>query len=324
MENKTRQYVLLLFGVLFLGASCVGRPWHRPAGEYVVVQPGPGETLESVAEAFGGGVAGLKAIETLNPRELTPRNTPLLVPAKPAYELGIRSGGYQLVPVLTYRWPDEAGEDTVSKRVLADLLQLETSGYTFLSPDDFLSFIRMERSIPRRSVLLAFEVHHAENFRTLIPHLSRPDLTGLLFVDPAVVGTEGALTWEEAIRLADEGFEFSLVLTTEEGLSSPAAKESLVGYARRVKKVVNSSHAILARYAKTPVRFAAYPDNQGNSVIASVMVSLGIQSIFMMGNEGNPFFCDNLSAVRMDVGGRGAEVPLTRYLDTFRKAELAW
>jgi len=315
---------LLLCAALFLGASCVSRPWHRTAGEYVVVQPGPTETLESVAESFGGGAAGLKAIETLNPSELTPRNTPLLVPAKPAYELGIRSDGYQLVPVLSYRWMGGGGEGPASGRVLADLLELETSGCNILSPDDFLAFIRMERSIPKRSVLLAFEVHEAEAFRALIPQLSRPGLTGLLFVDPAFVGTEGALTWEEVTHLADEGFEPSLIPTTEKELSAPASKESLVGYARRVKEVITSSHALLDRHTKAPLRFAAYPDNQGNSVMASVLASLGMKGIFRLGDGGNPFFCDNLSVVRMDVGQRGAEVPLTRYLDTFRHAELAW
>jgi len=326
MENKAMKQLLplLLFVALLVGASCVSRPWHRTAGEYVVVQPGPTDTLESVAESFGGGEAGLKAIETLNPSELTPRNTPLLVPAKPAYELGIRSDGYQLVPVLTYRWVGGAGDGPGLVRVQADLLELETSGCNVLSPDDFLSFIRMERSIPERSVLLAFEVHHAEEFRALVPQLSRPGLTGLLFVDPALVGTEGALTWEEVTLLAGEGFEPSLIPTTEDKLSAPAAKESLVGYARRVKEAITSSHALLARHTKAPLRFAAYPDNQGNSVMASVLTSLGIKGIFRQGDGGNPFFSDNLSVVRMDVGARGAEVPLRRYLDTFRHAELAW
>ncbi|BCS95058.1 hypothetical protein DSLASN_06900 [Desulfoluna limicola] len=315
---------ILLCAALFFGASCVSRPWHRTAGEYVVVQPGPTETLESVAESFGGGEAGLKAIETLNPSELTPRNTPLLVPAKPAYELGIRSDGYQLVPVLTYRWMDGGGDGPDSARVQADLLALETAGCHVLSPDDFLAFIRMDRSIPERSVLLAFEVHQAQEFRALIPHISRPGLTGLLFVAPDVVGTQGALTWEEVTHLASQGFEPSLIPTTEKALSAPAAKESLVGYARRVKEAITSSHALLAGHTKTPLRFAAYPDNQGNSIMASVLASLGMKGIFRLGDGGNPFFCDNLSVVRMDVGARGAEVPVTRYLDTFRRAELAW
>ncbi|WP_300668977.1 hypothetical protein [Desulfoluna sp.] len=325
MESKAiTPYWLFLLGVFFFGVACVGSPWHRQAGEYEVVQPAPGETLESVAESFGGGAAGLRTIESLNPRALTPGNTPLLVPSKPVYELGIRPDGYPVVPVLSYRWGPEAGTGPSLARVQADLLQLEASGCTLLSPSDFLAFIRMERSIPEQSVLLAFEVSRAEAFRALVSSLSTPGLTGLLFVDPAGVGEEGALTWEEVRRLSGEGIEPALLPPTETGLSAPVGEESLVGYARRVKDVISTSHALLVQQAKMPVRFAAYPDNQGNSVMASVMVSLGIQWIFIQGTGGNPFFCDPLSVVRMDVGRRGAEVPLSRYLDTFRRADLSW
>ncbi|SCY27544.1 hypothetical protein [Desulfoluna spongiiphila] len=315
-------FFLLVF--LVAGSSCVERPWHHSAGEYVVVQPSAGQSLDTVASDFGGGPAGLPAIEALNPPALTPANTPLLVPATPAYELGIRAGGYQVVPVLTYRWVGGADFEALEARLRADLLQLQSLGHSLLSPDEFLGFIRMERSVSSGAVLLAFEVYHAEGFRAFWERSSDLGLTGLLFIEPSTVGTEGALTWEEVARLSGDAMEPALLPPGGQGLTAPASKETLVGYTLRVKETITTSHGLLAGNVPGPVRFAAYPDGVGNSVMASVMVSLGMKGIFISGEEGNPFFCDNLSVVRMDAGGRGAEVPLDRYLDTFREAALSW
>ncbi|VFQ46974.1 hypothetical protein [Desulfoluna butyratoxydans] len=325
MENKfERRLWGLVLALFFLGSACTARPWHHDAGEYVVVQPGPGESLEKVAADFGGGAAGLPAVEALNPPGLTPANTPLLVPTTPAYDLGIRSDGYQTVPVLTYRWLDGEHSESVEKRLQSDLLQLKSMGASLLTPEAFLGFIRMERSVSRGAVLLAFEVTHAEGFRDFLSEAEHTELPGLLFLDPSQVGEAGQLTWEEVVQLAQGGLEPALLPAEARGLSAPAPKESLVGYTRRVKEAVTSSHKRLVSHTGQPVRFAAYPDGTGNSVLASVMVSLGTKGIFVFGEGGNPFFCDNLSIVRMDAGARGAEEPLDRYLDTFRKARLAW
>ena len=315
-------FFLLVF--LVAGSACVERPWHHSAGEYVVVQPAAGQSLDTVASDFGGGPAGLPAIEALNPPLLTPANTPLLVPATPAYELGIRAGGYQVVPVLTYRWLEGTDFKALEARLKADLLQLESLGHPLLSPDEFLGFIRMERSVSKGAVLLAFEVKHVEGFNDFLARNPSMGLSGLLFLDPSTVGTAGALTWDEVSRLAGEGLEPALLPAGDQELSAPVPKETLVGYTLRVKETITASHVLLADNTTGAVRFAAYPDGVGNSVIASVMVSLGIKGIFMIGEGGNPFFCDNLSVVRMDAGGRGAEVPLGRYLDTFREAALSW
>lgn len=325
MDSKPmKRFLSLVLLPLLLTVSCVGRPWHRGAGDYLVVQPAPGQGLAQVAEAFGGGGEGLPAIEALNPSELTPKNSPLLVPVTPAYELGIRADGYQVVPVLTYRWGKKAGAESLAARVRADLLLLDSLGCTRLSPSEFLGFVRMERSVPERSVLLAFEVHRAEGFRALLAQ-GEPTLPpGLLFLDPKGVGTQGNLSWEEVQSLAAAGLEPALIPAAPEGLAAPAEKESLVAYARRVQEGITSSRALLARHTTGPVRFAVYPGNGGNSVMASVMVSLGIQGIFRWGDKGNPFFGDTLGLVRMDAGARGADAPLDRYLDTFRKADLSW
>lgn len=319
-----KRFLSLLLVPILLTVSCVGRPWHRGAGDYVVVQPAPGQGLAQVAEAFGGGGEALPAIVALNPSELTPKNSPLLVPVTPAYELGIRADGYQVVPVLTYRWGKKAGAEPLAGRVRADLLLLESLGCTLLAPSDFLGFVRMERSVPERSVLLAFEVHSAEGFRALSDEETPKLPPGLLFLDPSEVGTQGHLSWEEVESLAGAGLEPALIPSASEGLAAPAEKESLVAYTRRVKEGITSSRALLARHTTGPVRFAAYPGNGGNSVMASVMVSLGIQGIFRWGAKGNPFFCDTLGLVRMDAGARGADVSLDRYLDTFRKADVSW
>ena len=175
------------------------------------------------------------------------------------------------------------------------------------------------------AVLLAFEPGtKAQDFKTLAPLLSSQVGAGLLFVDPAVVGTPGALTWDEVRLFVDMGFEAALVPGSGRSLSAPQEKETLVGYARRVKKKIALSAGNLARGAGVQVRFAAYPDGVGNSVMAAAMASLKIQGVFRDGGEGNPFFCDAFRLERMDAGQRGRGVPLDRYLDTFRKAELAW
>lgn len=264
----------------------------------------------------------LRAIEALNPLSLTSKNGPFLVPTTPVLDLGLRADGYPLVPVLFYRW-GEAGIDL--NRVREDLQFLASQGHTALSADDFLAFIRMETAVPEGAVLLAFEPGtKAVDFKAIVPFLLRQVGAGLLFVDPAVVGTPGALTWDEVRAFAEMGFEPALVPGSGRSLSAPQLKESLVGYARRVKKRISSSSEHLARGAGVKVRFAAYPDGVGNSMMAAVMALLKIQGVFRDGGEGNPFFCDAFSLERMDAGQRGWDVPLARCLDTFRKAELAW
>ncbi len=90
----------------------------------------------------------------------------------------------QSIPVLMYHHVSPSpGLVTVSPQTFAvQMDHLVRAGYHTLTADEFLGFIKGERSVPRRSVLITFDDGFLDNYVYAFPELKRRRLRATIFV----------------------------------------------------------------------------------------------------------------------------------------------
>lgn len=94
------------------------------------------------------------------------------------------------VPVLMYHHVSpHPGLVTVSPQTFEhQMAQLEKSGYTALSADQFLSFLEGETTAPEKSVLITFDDGYLDNYVHAFPVLQRHGLHAVVFAVTGWIG----------------------------------------------------------------------------------------------------------------------------------------
>ena len=90
----------------------------------------------------------------------------------------------QSVPVLMYHHVSpNPGLVTVSPETFtAQMRHVQAAGYHTLAADDFLAFLRGEKSVPRRSILITFDDGFLDNYVYAFPELKKRGLRATIFV----------------------------------------------------------------------------------------------------------------------------------------------
>ena len=309
---------IIFCAAFLLLTGCAGRPHHTRLGGCLVVQPKAGETLLSVAQNTPEGLKNLSRIAALNPPDLTPFFSPLLVPTFEEDDLGIVASGHSVVPVLTWRFLK--GSALSVARLKRDFDAVKEAGFEVVSPNAFLSWLAMERALPKGAVVVAFEVVSADAFRRVLPFVEELGAKGLLFFNPNMSQGADGLGREEVMALGVMGFEPSVIFDAKD-LGAPFVRESLEAYALRVRKGLEKPLKVARAFGGG--RFALVPE-EVSSVVFSILKAQRVEGVFSLKKGGNTIFSDPLNLARMDMGQRAVALPMDSYVRTFEKVDLSW
>lgn len=325
-SNASRLVSVLAAGLL---AACAPLPQQPPAaavpageasqsaqparGEvlgrgdwFVVYQPGPGESLRSIAARFLGSEDRYWAIADFNGIRRPEAGQPLVVPLKPRNRLGVHADAYQTVPILTYhRFGNGGGRMVVSPANFAAQLEwLARNDYRVIRLEQLAAYLAGKEALPQRAVVITIDDGYESVHRHALPLLRRYGFPATLFVYTDFVGSGDALSWQQLHELAASGLvDVQAHSKSHRNLIERAPAESDQQYRQAVESEVRTPREVLERRLAIKVRHYAFPYGDANGIVLDVLARQHYQLAVTVNPGGNAFFAQPLMLRRSMVFG---------------------
>jgi len=172
--------------------------------DFIVVIPKTPETSASLAAKYLGDAAKAWMIEEFTGAGTFAPGQQAVIPRKAWNPAGVTASGYRLVPILVYHNLDAQPKGKLVQSAAsfdAQMRYLKTEGYHTLTLAEFLDFTRLNRQLPRKSVVLTFDDGYKSFKQYAYPVLKELGFTATLFVYTDYVGAgRNALSWRTSRR----------------------------------------------------------------------------------------------------------------------------
>jgi len=177
--------------------------------------------------------------------------------------------------------------------------------YQTISPDDLFAFLKGEKGLPRRVIILCFDDGYKDIYLNAYPILRRYGFTATIFlVSQFAVETskprEKLLSWEEIEEMSQYGITFGSHSHTHAWLTSLSDEE--------LHRELKQSKAILESKLNRPVNFFCYPYGKLNERVKEAVKKAGYLTAFS-GQPGKNRLGEDLFELRR-VLIRGYDTPL--------------
>ena len=116
-------------------------------------------------------------------------------------------GQYVLPIVMYHRIDDRAHLSRLSvcpESFERQIAFLKKRGYNVVRLEDIPKIIK-SKNIPRRTIAITFDDGYENNYTCAYPVLKKFRIPATIFIMPALVGTEGYLTWDQIIEMSESG-----------------------------------------------------------------------------------------------------------------------
>ncbi|HUO64674.1 MAG TPA: polysaccharide deacetylase family protein, partial [Terriglobales bacterium] len=153
--------------------------------DFIVVIPKTPETSATLAARYLGDVAKAWMIEEYTGAATFAPGQPAVIPRKPWNPAGVTASGYRLVPILVYHNMDAQPKGRLVQSASSfeqQMRYLKTEGYRTLTLAEFLEFTRLDRQLPKKSVVLTFDDGYKSFKQYAYPVLKELGFTATLFV----------------------------------------------------------------------------------------------------------------------------------------------
>ncbi len=324
-----KRLILLLMTLwVWMLAGCASGPFAHQSRviardeAFVIVQMGR-ESTRSLAKRYLGSEADYWVIEDANRAEdLTPGGH-VVIPLKALNPTGIEHDGYQTVPILCYhRFGEKGGKLEVSARQFREQMQyLKANDYRVIPLVDLLGFLKGEKPIPKRSVVLTIDDGHRSIFKVAFPILEEFQFPATIFLYSDYMD-KGGLTTKELRSMKRSGLiSIQPHSQTHANLTRRNADESEKQYLRRVGGEVDAPiDAISQKLGETP-HFYAYPFGATNEQVIDILKDHGVLMGLTVESQSNAAFTYPYTLHRsMIYGDRGMDAFIDR-LATFHPRE---
>jgi peptidoglycan/xylan/chitin deacetylase (PgdA/CDA1 family) len=249
----------------------------------------------------------------------------VVIPRKPWNLSGVTPGGYQIVPILTYH---NLAEQAKGRLVLAassfreQMRYLKTNGYRVVSLADFIEFIRLNRQLPQRAVVLTFDDGYRAFKDYAYPVLKELGFTATLFVYTDWVGAgRGALSWSDLRELSADGFDVEAHTKTHADLRR-ATGETEAQYARRMQAELEKPQELFSKNLGHRSQILAYPYGRWEEGLLPKVKEHGYIAAFSVRRQGNASFVRPLTGHRSQIYSEMTLDDFVRNLNVFQEENL--
>lgn len=259
--------------------------------EFVVLQV-KGDNARSLAKRFLGDADLYWVIEDANAPRLIAPGRQIIIPLKEHNPSGIDFHGYQTVPILCYhRFGDHGDRLEVSEEQFREQLSyLKEHDYRVISLADLQEFLRGERALPKRAVVLTIDDGHRSIYRVAFPLLKKFGYPATLFVYSDYINN-GGLHWRELEEMVESGLiTVQSHSKTHDNLTRRRLGETETRYRRRLRDEVNIPTALLRRRLDRKVEFYAYPFGDANKQVIQELRVNGLHLGLTVQPHANPAF----------------------------------
>jgi peptidoglycan/xylan/chitin deacetylase (PgdA/CDA1 family) len=283
------------------GGEVLGR-----SDRFVVYQPGPDDTLKSIAARFLGGEERHWVIGDFNGVSRAQAGQPLVVPLVTLNPTGVQADQYQTVPILCYhRFAATGGKMAVSPTTFAAQLDwLARNDYHVIRLAQLLGYLEGRQTLPKRSVVITIDDGYESVHRHALPVLRKHGFPATLFVYTDFVGAGDALSWAQLHELASSGLvDIQAHSKTHRNLIERAANETEAQYRLGLETEAKAPREILERRLPVQVRHYAFPYGDANEAVLEVLAKQHYQLAVTVNPGGNAFFSQPLMLRRTMIFG---------------------
>ena len=287
--------------------------------EFVVLRVGR-DDAHSLAKRFLGDAGRYWEIEDANaPRPIAPGRQ-IIIPLKEHNPGGFGFHGYQTVPILCYHRFGEHGDslEVSAAQFREQLNYLKENDYRVIPLADLMGFLRGERSLPKRAVVLTIDDGHRSIYQVAYPMLKEFGYPVTLFIYSDYI-ENGGLRWREIDEMVKSGLiSIQPHSKSHANLAVKRRGESKAQYARRLRNEVNVPTDMLRRHLRRKVAFYAYPYGDTNLQVIQELRDNGLHLGLTVQPHANAAFTSPYLLRRTMIFGQRGLPSFKSALETFK------
>ena len=272
--------------------------------DFIVVIPKTPETSATLAARYLGDAAKAWMIEEFTGAGTFAPGQQAVIPRKAWNPAGVTASGYRLVPILVYHNLDAQPKGRLVQSASSfeqQMRYLKAEGYHTLTLTQFLEFTRLERQLPRKSVVLTFDDGYKSFKQFAYPVLKELGFTATLFVYTDYVGAgRNALSWADIKALQAEGFDIQAHSKTHGDLRR-APGETAAQFAQRMHSELAQPRDLFKRQLGQVPETIAYPYGRWDADVLKQVQATGYVAGFTVRRQGNPAFVSPLTIHRSQI-----------------------
>ncbi|MCU7906320.1 MAG: polysaccharide deacetylase family protein [Candidatus Thiodiazotropha sp. (ex Epidulcina cf. delphinae)] len=245
--------------------------------EFVVLRVGR-ENARTLAKRFLGDEGRYWVIEDANEsRPVKPGNV-IIIPLQSTNPTGFGYDGYQTVPILCYHRFGNRGDrlEVSPEQFRAQMKYLQENDYRVVPLADLLGFLRGERALPKRSVVLTIDDGHRSIYKEAFPILKEFGYPATVFVYSDYMNNGGLKTAEVAAMAKSGLISIQPHSKTHGNLAVRQHGEDRQHYRRRIRREVTHPITKLTQQLGQKSRFYAYPFGDANDQVIDELQANGL------------------------------------------------
>ena len=322
--------VFLLFLLLFAACITSARSYHkiseiRVNDDFIIVTVTTKDTFSSLAAEYlndpskGWLIAEFNHIKTLTAGQ------ELIIPLFSFNKGGLKIGGYQTVPVLSYY---RLSKNKPSKIAItqddfkAQMKYLKDNGYHVITLDQLLGFLDYQEQIPEKSVAITFDDGWISVYDIALPILKEYGFPATIFIYTDFVGGGKAMSWNHIKELSQAGFDIQCQTKTHRNLAVLKNKESFREYFDSLEMEISYPKKLIETKLNKECNCLAYPYGKTNNLVIAMLKKHGYRAAFTVDNKSNPFFIDKYKISRSPIYGKYDIEKFKNKLSVFQDMEL--
>ena len=325
---KTLFVKTFLLFIFLLTACTTATQKHSQAriyNDFILVKAIEEDTLSSLAGEYLNDPTKDWLIVEFNDHKTITSGQKLIIPLKHFYKGGIKSTGYQTVPVLLYQGfsKDKAGRMIVAEADFkAQMKYLKENGYHVIMLEQLLDFIDFKEQIPEKSVVITIDDGWRSFYDIAYPVLKKHGFPATLFVYTDFIGGRKAMSWEQIKEISENGFDIQCKTRTHRSLTKLKEKESFKEYFESIEKEISYPKKLIKQKLGKDCSCLAYPYGATNNLVIAILIKHGYRAAFIVKPGSNPFFVDNFRIQRSEIYGKYDIERFKKMLSVFQKMEL--
>ena len=295
----------------------------RASEDFVVVVAREGDTAETLAAKYLKDANRAWMITEFRDGAPIRAGDVVVIPLRLRRLGGIEAEGHQMVPILTYH-----DIETVSKNRFAitselfeqQLRYMKENGYTAITLAELDRFLRYERPLPKKAVIITIDDGYKSAKNIAAPMLKKYGFPATFFIYTDFVGGgKNALTWDEVRELKAQGFDVQAHSKTHSNLAVPPPNESPTDRAARLDAEIVATKQLMEKRLGGEIQYFAYPYGGFDPEVVAKVKAAGYQIGFGAKKGSNPFFIDRYRLKRYSVFMENDLTKFMQMLDTLEK-----
>ncbi|WP_378951942.1 polysaccharide deacetylase family protein [Pelosinus sp. sgz500959] len=179
------------------------------------------------------------------------------------------------VPILNYHKVDVLNHAlSISSQEFEEQMEyLYKNGYTAITPDQLMSYLKYGKELPTKPILITFDDGYLDNYTNAYPIMKKYGFTATIFIVTNLVGSDPRfMTWDQVREMQQNGIVFG---------SHTVNHQSLTGLSNEqiMNELTQSREEIARQLGKSP-KYFAYPTGTYNPEIEEMVRSVGYKAAF--------------------------------------------